>query len=90
MTAREVGEWLGVSTETVLRRYRRGELPGYRIASNALRFDEAELAEWLDVRRGGNVPRAKLAAWLEERRGGPLRPETDEAVAALAPRREVP
>jgi excisionase family DNA binding protein len=58
LTAREVGERLGLSTETVLRRYRRGELPGFRLASNCLRFDEDELAAWLEERRAG--PSAQL------------------------------
>lgn len=52
LTARQVGERWGISTETVLRRYRRGELPGYRLASNCLRFDEDELTAWLEKRRG--------------------------------------
>lgn len=51
LTAREVGERLRLSTETVLRRYRRGELPGFRLASNCLRFSEAELDAWLAERR---------------------------------------
>jgi excisionase family DNA binding protein len=51
LTAREVGELLGLSTETVLRRYRAGELPGFRLASNVLRFDPADVDEWLDNRR---------------------------------------
>ena len=55
LTAREVGEWLGLSTESVLRRWRRGEIPGYRLGSNVLRFDEAELAAWLEERRGGSI-----------------------------------
>jgi predicted DNA-binding transcriptional regulator AlpA len=53
LTAREVGERLGLSTESVLRRYRRGELPGFRLASNCLRFDADELAAWLEERRSG-------------------------------------
>jgi len=48
LPAREVGEWLGLSTETVLRRHRRGEIPGYRLASNVLRFDPAIVRQWLD------------------------------------------
>jgi hypothetical protein len=43
---------LALSPETVLRRWRSGELPGYRLASNVLRFDSAELARWLDGKRG--------------------------------------
>jgi excisionase family DNA binding protein len=51
LTAREVALRLGLSPETVLRRWRAGELPGYRLGSNVLRFDEAELEAWLAARR---------------------------------------
>jgi excisionase family DNA binding protein len=51
LTTRQVADWLGVSPETVLRRWRAGELPGYRLASNALRFNAAEVAAWLEQRR---------------------------------------
>jgi excisionase family DNA binding protein len=51
LTTRQVAEWLGVSPATVLRRWRSGELPGYRIASNVLRFDRDELERWLSERR---------------------------------------
>lgn len=60
LTAREVGERLGLSTETVLRRFRAGELPGFRLGSNVLRFDEDELAAWLEARRVAS-PAAGLA-----------------------------
>jgi excisionase family DNA binding protein len=52
LTTRQVAELLAVSPATVLRRWRAGEIPGYRIASNVLRFSSAELAEWLEARRG--------------------------------------
>jgi excisionase family DNA binding protein len=48
LTTREVAAFLGVSPETVLRRWRAGELPGYRLASNVLRFRESELEAWLE------------------------------------------
>lgn len=51
LTTRQVAELLGLSPATVLRRWRAGELPGYRIASNCLRFDQHELDRWLDARR---------------------------------------
>lgn len=53
LTTREVAEWLGLSPETVLRRWRAGELPGHRIASNVLRFNEADIVAWLEERREG-------------------------------------
>ena len=50
-TTREVAGYLDVAPATVLRRWRDGSLPGYRISSNALRFDPAEVRQWLEARR---------------------------------------
>ena len=47
LTTRQVAEYLGLSPETVLRRYRAGELVGIRSASNVLRFREPEIEVWL-------------------------------------------
>jgi excisionase family DNA binding protein len=47
MTAREVADLLGVSTETVLRWTRRGDLPAIRLPGGAIRFRVDELEEWL-------------------------------------------
>ncbi len=48
LTTRELAEYLGLSAETVLRRWRRGEIPGgIRLASNVLRFREAAIEEWI-------------------------------------------
>ena len=52
LTTREVADALGLSPATVLRRWRAGDLPGFRIASNCLRFDKAEIDGWLQARRG--------------------------------------
>jgi hypothetical protein len=46
-----VAELLAVSPETVLGRWRAGELPGFRLASNVLRFSEHDIDAWLDARR---------------------------------------
>lgn len=51
LTTREVATFLGLSPETVLRRWRAGELPGYRLASNVLRFRESEIEAWLEAQR---------------------------------------
>jgi len=64
LTTRELAAWLGVSPETVLRRWRAGELPGFRIASNALRFDPDEVRDWLEGRRG-----VRGASFVEEMGG---------------------
>jgi excisionase family DNA binding protein len=51
LTTRQVAEFLGVSPETVLRRWRRGEISGYRLASNVLRFRESDIEAWLEGTR---------------------------------------
>lgn len=51
LTTRQVAERLSVSSATVLRRWRAGELPGYRLATNCLRFDAGEVEAWLEARR---------------------------------------
>jgi excisionase family DNA binding protein len=54
LTTRELAERLGLSPATVLRRWRAGEIPGYRLGSNVLRFAEADVdAYLLERRRGG-------------------------------------
>jgi excisionase family DNA binding protein len=50
LTARAVADMLAVSTETVLRWTRRGELPAIRLPGGAIRYREPELAEWLAER----------------------------------------
>jgi len=49
LTAREVADRLGLSTETVLAWVRRGELPAFRLG-RAVRFRESDLDEWLAKR----------------------------------------
>jgi predicted DNA-binding transcriptional regulator AlpA len=53
LTTRDVSELLGLSPEVVLRRWRAGQIPGFRLASNVLRFDEREIGAWLDSLRAG-------------------------------------
>lgn len=60
LTTRDVAELVGLSPEAVLRRWRAGELPGFRLATNVLRFDELEIAAWLDSLRAG--PRYSVAS----------------------------
>ena len=52
LSTREVADLLGLSPASVLRRWRAGELPGYRLASNVLRLRADELELWLEARRG--------------------------------------
>jgi excisionase family DNA binding protein len=51
LTTRQVAELLGLSPATVLRRWRAGELPGYRLGSNVLRFSARDIDEYLEQRR---------------------------------------
>jgi excisionase family DNA binding protein len=49
LTARQVADQLGLSTETVLNWVRRGELPAFRLG-RAIRFREADVDTWLQER----------------------------------------
>ena len=53
LTAREVAGLLGVSSETVLRWTRRGDLPAIRLPGGAIRYREDELEAWLSKRACG-------------------------------------
>lgn len=53
LTTRQVAEMLGLSSEAVLRRWRAGELPGFRLSTKVLRFRESEVLAWLESRRHG-------------------------------------
>jgi excisionase family DNA binding protein len=48
LTARELAEMLAVSPETILRWYRRGELPAIRLPGGAIRFRESEIERRLE------------------------------------------
>jgi len=50
LTAREVADLLGMSTETVLRWVRQGRLPAFRLPGGAIRFREDEIDGWLAER----------------------------------------
>lgn len=50
LTTREVADRLSFSTETVLRKWRAGEIPGYRLGSNCLRFRDSDVEAWLAAR----------------------------------------
>lgn len=60
LATRQVGELLGLSPATVLRRWRAEEIPGYRLGSNVLRFDRADIDAYLAAcRRGGREAAAR-------------------------------
>ena len=50
LTAREIAERLGVSTETVLRWVRRGDVPAIKLPGGAIRFAADEFDAWLKAR----------------------------------------
>ncbi len=50
LSARDVADRLGVSTETVLRWTRRGELPAVRLPGGSIRFHPDKLDAWLQER----------------------------------------
>ena len=56
LTTSEVAAFLGLSPDAVLRRWRAGELPGFRLSTKVLRFRESEILAWLEDRRGGPEP----------------------------------
>jgi len=58
LTTREVAEWLGFSPETVLRRYRAGELVGIRLGSNVRRFRESAVEAFLEAGSTGERVKA--------------------------------
>jgi excisionase family DNA binding protein len=80
LTTREVADALGVSSATVLRRWRAGELPGFRIASNCLRFDKTEIDGWLQERRGDAY--SPLAGRLGGAEAKPRTPSVGEPSAS--------
>jgi excisionase family DNA binding protein len=53
LTAREVADLLGVSTETVLRWTRAGKLPAIRLPGGAIRYQRDELDQWLAAHATG-------------------------------------
>jgi excisionase family DNA binding protein len=64
LTARAVAEQLGLSTETVLRWVRRGELPAIRFPGGAIRFRPEALEAWLEQRAtpGREAPATRPSA----------------------------
>lgn len=50
LTARAVADLLGVSSETILRWQRCGQLPAFKLPGGAIRFREDALDAWLEER----------------------------------------
>jgi excisionase family DNA binding protein len=55
LTTRQVADMLGLSSEAVLRRWRAGDLPGFRLSTKVLRFRESEVLSWLEAHRHGKA-----------------------------------
>ena len=66
VTARELGEYLRLSPSTVLDRFERGDLPGYKIGG-PVRFRLSEIEAWLEECRRGPALVASGAAGMQSR-----------------------
>jgi excisionase family DNA binding protein len=55
LTARELADYLGLKPATVLDKWQRGELPGFKFG-RAVRFDLAEVLETGRPDEGGETP----------------------------------
>lgn len=56
LTARQVAEFLALAPATVLDRFERGELPGFRLGGRVgapVRFRISEIEDWLEAGRHG-------------------------------------
>jgi excisionase family DNA binding protein len=80
LTARNVADLLDVSTETVLRWTRRGELPATPLPGGVIRFAEDDLKRWLNER--ATTERGDVSHPAGRRPGGKLasvsHPEAEE------------
>jgi excisionase family DNA binding protein len=59
LTARELGELLGLSTATVLDWHEQGRIPSFRLGGRKggpVRFRESEVLVWLEQGRSGPAP----------------------------------
>jgi excisionase family DNA binding protein len=79
-TARQVAEEFGVSTETILRWTRRGELPAIKLPGGAIRFRETDLEAWLGEHETGAAVRG-VSATRADRAGASVRSLTSRSSA---------
>jgi len=80
MTAAELGELLELSTDTILDRFQRGDLPGFRLfgrKGGPVRFRWSEIAELLD-------------SWKVGARGGAPAPPQRPPEASVVSRSPAP
>jgi predicted DNA-binding transcriptional regulator AlpA len=64
LTARELSGLLGLSPSTILDRFERGDLPGFRLdrgrVGAPVRFRWSEIEAWLEEGRQGSMPQPTL------------------------------
>jgi putative molybdopterin biosynthesis protein len=60
LTAEELGELLRVTSNTVVRMARDGEVPAIKIFGK-LRFNAAEIEQWIETQKVGKKPRTREA-----------------------------
>jgi putative molybdopterin biosynthesis protein len=58
LTAEELGELLRVTSNTVVRMARDGEVPAIKIFGK-LRFNAAEIEQWIETQKVGKKPRTR-------------------------------
>ncbi len=56
LTARELGELLGLSSGTILDWWEAERLPGFKLGGRAVRFRASEVEAWLEKQRRGPTP----------------------------------
>jgi excisionase family DNA binding protein len=82
-TAREVAEYLGYSTETILRWTREHKLRGIRMPDGRLRYRDEDIEAWLAARETeGRTPGEDVRATH------PLRPAESSVATASDPQKE--
>lgn len=53
LTARQLGDELGLSTDWILDEWQAGRLPGYRLTPRMIRFRVSDVEAWLTSKRAG-------------------------------------
>ena len=89
LTARELAEILGLQPGTVLDKFERGELPGFKLG-RSVRFSTDQIEDYLEQNRRGSevAPRRPSAGRLV--RANHPRPIGGSVVGASEPKEEAP
>lgn len=91
LKARDVAELLGLELATVVERFQRGDLPGFRLYGNRpgspLRFRLSEIEAWLenDCRPDDNPVRQQEMPRSDENARGPAPEVKSDATRILRP-----